>query len=426
MKPVLKTLLICTAASASTVMGFGQGSLTPPGAPAPTMKTLDQVKAGTPISFATYVIGSPGNYFLTGNIVVFPDEDGIDVYVSGVTIDLNGFTISSAAEEGVGTGIHIYSENSDITILNGHITGGITYSGGNYTGIGFVNGIDYGGTGNVRVTGVTVTGVSSNGIALGNGNSTVVDSCLVNIAGSYGIQADTVSHSTANVCGNTAIFAQNTASDCFGFCTSSADGIFTYSNALNCTGGSSNGTGLSANNNAENCVGYSNGNGNGNGLNAGNNASNCYGNSSGFGIGLNAGNNASNCYGSSSGGGTGLNASTASNCYGNCSGSGIGLNAYTASNCYGYCNGSGDGLYIIEVASNCYGFSEVGNGLFANAIVSNCVGVSNANSTGLAAYTASYCYGQSNAGTGLKATIANSCVGSGTPNYTVTNKYNMP
>ena len=43
--PTILYLLLFTSA-------FPQGSLTPPGAPAPTMKTLDQVEALTPVDSA--------------------------------------------------------------------------------------------------------------------------------------------------------------------------------------------------------------------------------------------------------------------------------------------------------------------------------------------------------------------------------------
>ena len=39
---------------------FAQGSLTPPGAPAPTMKTLAQIEPRMPISSAPFTISVPG------------------------------------------------------------------------------------------------------------------------------------------------------------------------------------------------------------------------------------------------------------------------------------------------------------------------------------------------------------------------------
>jgi len=70
---------------------FGQGSLTPPGIPAPTMKTLDQVEPRIPISSAPYTISQSGSYYLTANLT--SSGHGIVVATSGVTIDLMGFTI---------------------------------------------------------------------------------------------------------------------------------------------------------------------------------------------------------------------------------------------------------------------------------------------------------------------------------------------
>jgi len=42
---------------------FAQGSLTPPGAPAPMMKSLDQIEARTPID-AAHTPGDPNNQFI--------------------------------------------------------------------------------------------------------------------------------------------------------------------------------------------------------------------------------------------------------------------------------------------------------------------------------------------------------------------------
>src|SRR5208337_66021 len=75
---------------------FGQGSLTPPpGAPAPTMKSLDQIEARTPIS-TPYTITQPGSYYLTTNLNL-TEGDAINIETDGVTLDLNGFTISSTS-----------------------------------------------------------------------------------------------------------------------------------------------------------------------------------------------------------------------------------------------------------------------------------------------------------------------------------------
>src|SRR5689334_14686480 len=70
-----------------------QGSLTPPGAPAPTMKTLSQVEPRTPISSLPYTITNPGSFYVTTNLNYSGAGNGITVSSGNVTIDLNGFTL---------------------------------------------------------------------------------------------------------------------------------------------------------------------------------------------------------------------------------------------------------------------------------------------------------------------------------------------
>ena len=181
-----------------------QGVLTPPGAPAPTMKTLDQIEARTPISSAPFTITNPGSYYLTTNVTV-SSGNGITIATNNVTLNLNGYTIASTTPSAAGTGVLLAGANANIAILNGFITGGVTNNGGVYGGSGFGYCIFYSGNNpsNVRVSHISVSGCLNDGISLYAISSTIVESCTVNTAGGTGIYAASVSDSTAINCGST-------------------------------------------------------------------------------------------------------------------------------------------------------------------------------------------------------------------------------
>lgn len=130
--PLVCFALLASAATATTALG--QGALTPPGAPAPTMKTLDQLsaqiaasEARTPLSPAdfgpggAYTIAAPGSYYLTGNVSSAAVSGSIlQIGASHVTLDLNGFTLAATGEA---HGIGILNNQTNLTIRNGSIVG---------------------------------------------------------------------------------------------------------------------------------------------------------------------------------------------------------------------------------------------------------------------------------------------------------------
>lgn len=162
---------------ASTSMGvFGQGPLTPPGAPGPSMKSLDQIEARTPVSTLPLVIAAPGSYYLTKSLH-FGDASGnaISITADNVTLDLNGFTLSSDASV-TGSGI-VITGTKGIVVRDGTITGTtvVAVSGTGFnrnwtaTPGGFSMGVsDFASTGS-RFSGLTIHGTRTSGIHANQG-----------------------------------------------------------------------------------------------------------------------------------------------------------------------------------------------------------------------------------------------------------------
>jgi hypothetical protein len=199
MKTPLRFRLWALALLATAVtdhLALAQGILTPPGAPAPTMKSLDQIDTHVdtaaaakriPInavttpgnSASTYVITQPGSYYLTGNLNGELGKDGIDINMDNVTVDLNGFAVIGALISSNG----IYSNNNNVALRNGTVR-----SWGN-------DGVRLQGA-NQIVEGLRVSDNVGEGL-LATGNSVIKDCAAYNNATGLDASAATITHCVA-------------------------------------------------------------------------------------------------------------------------------------------------------------------------------------------------------------------------------------
>ena len=154
----LVSLLPCSSLLSSSAVA--QGSLTPPGAPGPTMKTLDQLDAKLsetmtkldqteprrPIESLPFQITESGSYYFTGNLhFTAASGHAITVSAPNVTIDLMGFTLSSAPEV-TGEAINLNAPQAvGCVVKNGVISGAssVTTNNGTWTvtRAGFIFGV---------------------------------------------------------------------------------------------------------------------------------------------------------------------------------------------------------------------------------------------------------------------------------------------
>ena len=148
-------------------LAHAQGSLTPPGAPAPTMKTLAQVEPRIPIDSQPYTISSKGSYYVTTNL-----SGVLTISADQVTLDLMGYTLRSSS----GDAISIPANQQDLVVKNGIISGSSI-------------GVDarYLRGSNSRFQNLTVSDNSFCGLYIGS--DCLVENCLLISNGTYGVQS---------------------------------------------------------------------------------------------------------------------------------------------------------------------------------------------------------------------------------------------
>jgi parallel beta-helix repeat protein len=300
---------------------LAQGPLTPPGAPAATMKTLDQLEPRTPISSLPFTISTRGSYYVTANLTGVAGQHGIIVNADHVTVDLGGFDLVGPGSGAATSGIRVNAARTNVTIRNGSVRGwggvgvaaetnacfGMHVEKVRATGNG-AGGILLGSRGtalhcdasNNLGTGITTstickviectasgnTGVASDGINLNSfslvrgclamdngadgfdvGNACVLEGCVAenNVANGFRSSASgcTLSDCTAQI--NGALGFASFLRSSFANCNASSNGtggfnVSTGCTLANCSAGNNTGNGFSIGSGAtlENCAASSN------------------------------------------------------------------------------------------------------------------------------------------------------------------------
>ncbi|MFG0274927.1 MAG: right-handed parallel beta-helix repeat-containing protein [Phycisphaerales bacterium] len=233
----MRSTIVSTILAASLTGAAFAGSLTPPGAPSATMKTLDEIEPRIPIGPLTtpgdadsvYRIAQPGSYYLTDHVNVTLGKRGIEIASDDVTLDLGGFTvrgIQNGTFEGIAA-IAAGSTRKNISVGNG-----------------------------------VVTNVSGPGVQLFDSEGAIVHDMRIDSTGADGLVAGfggVVERVTVVECAGDGFNASN--GTVFRDCNARQNGIHGFvgrMTASGCTASDNGGAGFNGNGSFENCLSSSN------------------------------------------------------------------------------------------------------------------------------------------------------------------------
>ncbi len=176
---LLGTLVVVATVSTSLLIA---GPLTPPAGPvAGTYKTLGEIEPRIAVNAtntpgdatSVYRITAPGSYYLAGNIAGVSAKHAIAIAASGVSLDLCGFEIAGVAGSLDGISATV-AGLSNIAITNGLVR---SFAG---------DGVDLVNASGVRVSDLTASGNTGEGIA--TGDNAVATRCVGRSNGVSGVR----------------------------------------------------------------------------------------------------------------------------------------------------------------------------------------------------------------------------------------------
>ncbi len=182
------------------------GDLNPPAGPVlSTMKNLVQVEPRMAITAtntpgdatSTFLITLPGSYYLTGDVIGEANKAAINITVSNVAVDLNGFSLIGMA--GTRRGVRVTAGLEDVRIENGTIK--------NWGLTGLSNTSRRGLIRNVSVSGNAGFGIDA-------GDTALIESCIVESNGSGGISAGDFCQVRESIVRANAIFGISVGDGC--------------------------------------------------------------------------------------------------------------------------------------------------------------------------------------------------------------------